>query len=224
MTPIKTLTAAIALSFAFQAAADVSNIKPLNSIALEVNSSIITYKDVSRFVKELQSKEANKGIPEAQLVQAAKTRLLERALLSDAARQQGLKVNQEAIDTEITRRAKEANITEEALYAKEAANGFAKSQYRMEVAKDLLIEHMMTSMNSDVKISDKAVDDALAAGGNLPVGEPYTVYTIRRIIVNADSQKYVGSWATHGAIHGRDCTRQGFWRDCQTLFARARSG
>ncbi|WP_032137959.1 peptidylprolyl isomerase [Kingella negevensis] len=210
MTPIKTLTAAIALSFAFQAAADVSNIKPLNSIALEVNSSIITYKDVSRFVKELQSKKVNKGIPEAQLVQAAKTRLLERALLSDAARQQGLKVNQEAIDTEITRRAKEANITEEALYAKEAANGFAKSQYRMEVAKDLLIEHMMTSMNSDVKISDKAVDDALAAGGNLPVGEPYTVYTIRRIIVNADSQENMLAVGQRMAqfmdaiAHGRD--------------------
>ncbi|MCG7656459.1 peptidylprolyl isomerase [Wielerella bovis] len=189
MTSIRTFATIMTLGLAFQAAsaADVNNIKPLNSIAFEVNGSIITYRDIERLTKELSGR--NKDIPQEQLVQAAKTRLLERALLADAAKQQGLKVPQEMIDVELARRAKAENTTIAALYEQAAANGYRRSAYRLEVAKDLLIEHMMSNLNSEVKITQNQIDDALKSGQNLPAGEPYTVYTIRRIILHADSQE-----------------------------------
>ncbi|ULJ62970.1 peptidylprolyl isomerase [Wielerella bovis] len=189
MTSIRTFATIMTLGLAFQAAsaADVNNIKPLNSIAFEVNGSIITYRDIERLTQELSGR--NKDIPREQLVQAAKTRLLERALLADAAKQQGLKVPQEMIDVELVRRAKAENTTIATLYAQAAANGYRRSAYRLEVAKDLLIEHMMSNLNSEVKITQNQIDDALKSGRNLPAGEPYTVYTIRRIILHADSQE-----------------------------------
>ncbi|ULJ65201.1 peptidylprolyl isomerase [Wielerella bovis] len=189
MTSIRTFATVMALGLAFQAAsaADVNNIKPLNSIAFEVNGSIITYRDIERLTKELSRR--NKDIPQEQLVQAAKTRLLERALLADAAKQQGLKVPQEMIDVELARRAKAENTTVSALYAQAAANGYRRGAYRLEVAKDLLIEHMMSNLNSEIKITQNQIDDALKSGQHLPAGEPYTVYTIRRIILHADSQE-----------------------------------
>ena len=189
MKNIRTLTLAIALGLGFQAAfADVGNIKPLNSIAFEVNSSIVTYGDIERMVNELKSRAANQGIPQEQLVQAAKTRLLERALLADAAKQQGMKVPNEMIDNELNRRAQAENTSVEALYAQAQKNGYRRSTYRLEVAKDLLIEHMLSGLNNDVKITDAQIDAALQQGRNLPNGEPYTVYTIRRIILSTDNQ------------------------------------
>ena len=176
MKNIRTLTLAIALGLGFQAAfADVGNIKPLNSIAFEVNSSIVTYGDIERMVNELKSHAANQGIPQEQLVQAAKTRLLERALLADAAKQQGMKVPNEMIDNELNRRAQAENTSVEALYAQAQKNGYRRSTYRLEVAKDLLIEHMLSGLNNDVKITDAQIDAALQQGRNLPNGEPYTV-------------------------------------------------
>lgn len=178
-------------SLGFQAASACAandNIKALNSIAIEANSSIITYRDIDRMVYELKSHVANQNIPDAQLIQAAKTRLLERALLADAARQQGLKVTQAGIDDEIQQRAQKINSTPDALYATAAAHGYTRHAYRMEVAKDILIEHMMSNLNNDIHISDAQINEAMKQG-NLPKAEPYTVYTIRRVILKTDKQE-----------------------------------
>ena len=106
-----------------QAMSAPTAIQPLNSIAVEVNGSIITYGDIERLVKELKSRASNQGVADAQFVQAAKTRLIERALLADAARQQNLKVNQAGIDQELEQRAKNDNTTVEKLYAKARSLG-----------------------------------------------------------------------------------------------------
>lgn len=90
MKPIRTLAAAVLVGLSLQTAG-AAEIKPLNSIAIEINSSIITYRDIERVVREFKSRPGNKDIPEAQLVQAAKNTLVERALLADAARAQDLK-------------------------------------------------------------------------------------------------------------------------------------
>ena len=82
--PVRTV-AVLMLAAAFQAAFAAGDaIRPLNSIAVEVNSSIITYGDIARMVKELRANPANKDIPDEQLSQAAKSRLVERTLLADA--------------------------------------------------------------------------------------------------------------------------------------------
>lgn len=98
------LILATTLGIAFQAA-HADTIKPLNRIAMEVNSSVITYRDIERTVRELKSRNAGQNIPEEQFVQAAKQRLLERALIADAARQQQLKATPSGIDEELKRRA-----------------------------------------------------------------------------------------------------------------------
>ena len=180
----KTLFALI-LSLTFGSVS--AEIKPLNSIVAEVNASIITYSDMNRMVRELKSRDGNQGVSDAQFIQVAKERLIERALLADAARQQNLRVTQEGIDQELQRRASEGHTTVEALYAQARHFGYTRDTYRTEVAKDMLIEYMLSDMNANIKISDNQIDD-LIKKGHIPQGEPYTVYTIRRIILNADSE------------------------------------
>ncbi|XXQ67717.1 peptidylprolyl isomerase [Neisseriaceae bacterium B1] len=185
----RTLAALIALNISFQAAAEI---KPLNSIAIEANSSIITYGDIQRVVSELKSRPANKGIAEAQLVQAAKTTLLERALLADAARQMGLKVTDKQIDAELNRRAAAEKTSVNGLYKQAAAQGYSRQAYRVEAAKNILIERMFADLTDNIKISDaqinQAISQAQSSGQALPQGKPYTVYTIRRLLLNANSQ------------------------------------
>ena len=152
--PVRTV-AVLMLAATFQAAFAAGDaIRPLNSIAVEVNSSIITYGDIARMVKELRANPANKDIPDEQLSQAAKSRLVERTLLADAARQQGLKVPGAAIDAELSRRAQEQKITVDTLYQRAAAAGWSRSQYRLETAKDMLIERMFYDIGSSVRVSD----------------------------------------------------------------------
>lgn len=192
MTKKRTIAAFFALALSFQAAA-ATTIKPLNSIAVEVNSSIITYGDIQRVIGELKGRNSNQGIPEAQLAQAAKAHLLERALLSDAARQMGLRATEQQIDAEIHRRAVAENNSIENLYAKAAAQGYPRQAYRIEVAKNLLIERMFNDLTDNIKITDaqinQAITEAQAKGQALPAGQPYTVYTIRRLLLNASGQQ-----------------------------------
>jgi len=156
---------------------------------VEVNSSIITYGDIERTVRELKSRNAGQNISEEQYVQAAKARLLERALLADAARQQNLKVTPEGIDAEIARRAAAAKTTPAALYAQAAKAGYTREAFRLEVAKDLLTDYLLNDLNADIKITDAQIDEAMAGGKPLPKAEPYTVYTIRRIALQAGNQE-----------------------------------
>ena len=174
------------LGIAFQAAQ--AEIKPLNRIAMEVNSSVITYRDIERTVRELKSRNAGQNIPEEQFVQAAKQRLLERALIADAARQQQLKATDSGIDEELKRRAALEHTTVENLYKKAQANGYTREAYRLEVAKDVLADYLLSDLNNNVNIRDAQINEALQSGAALPQGTPYTVYTIRRIILQAGSQ------------------------------------
>ena len=187
MNQLRALSVAILLGLNMQAMSATTAIQPLNSIAVEVNGSIITYGDIERLVKELKSRAGNQGVADAQFVQAAKTRLIERALLADAARQQNLKVNQAGIDQELEQRAKNDNTTVEKLYAKARSLGYTREAYRAEVAKDMLIAYMLNDANASINISDAQINEAMKAG-NLPEAEPYTVYTIRRIVLNADNE------------------------------------
>lgn len=185
-----TLAAIIALTFSVQAAAEI---KPLNSIAIEANSSIITYSDIQRVIRELKGHASNQGIPDAELVKTAKAALLERALLVDAARQMGLKATPQQIDAELNRRAIESKTTVEGLYKQAAAQGYDHETYRLEVAKNLLIERMFANLTDNITISDarvnQAIAEAKAQNTALPTGEPYTVYTIRRLVLNASGQQ-----------------------------------
>ena len=180
------LILAATLGIAFQAAQ--AEIKPLNRVVMEVNSSVITYSDIERTVRELKSRNAGQNIPEEQYVQAAKQRLLERALIADAARQQQIKATPSGIDDELKRRAAQEHTTVEGLYKKAQANGYGREAYRLEVAKDVLADYLLSDLNNNVKISDAQINEALKSGGALPQGEPYTVYTIRRIILQAGNQ------------------------------------
>ena len=180
------LILAATLGIAFQAAQ--AEIKPLNRVVMEVNSSVITYSDIERTVRELKSRNAGQNIPEEQYVQAAKQRLLERALIADAARQQQIKATPSGIDDELKRRAALEHTTVEGLYKKAQANGYGREAYRLEVAKDVLADYLLSDLNNNVKISDAQINEALKSGSALPQGEPYTVYTIRRIILQAGNQ------------------------------------
>ena len=193
MKPIRTLAAAVLVGLSLQTAG-AAEINPLNSIAIEINSSIITYRDIERVVREFKSRPGNKDIPEAQLVQAAKNTLVERALLADAARAQDLKATPAGIDAELERRAAAGKTTVQNIYAQAAALGYTREAYRTEVAKDLLITYMLQNLNSNIKITDEQVQAALnelQAKGQGPAGEPYTVYTIRRVILNAANQQHM---------------------------------
>ena len=180
------LILAATLGIAFQTAQ--AEIKPLNRVVMEVNSSVITYSDIERTVRELKSRNAGQNIPEEQYVQAAKQRLLERTLISDAARQQQIKATPSGIDDELKRRAAAENTSVENLYKKAQANGYTREAYRLEVAKDVLADYLLSDLNNNVKISDAQINEALKSGSALPQGEPYTVYTIRRIILQAGNQ------------------------------------
>lgn len=180
------LILAATLGIAFQAAQ--AEIKPLNRVVMEVNSSVITYSDIERTVRELKSRNAGQNIPEEQYVQAAKQRLLERALIADAARQQQIKATPSGIDDELKRRAALEHTTVENLYKKAQANGYTREAYRLEVAKDVLADYLLSDLNNNVNINDAQINEALKSGGALPQGEPYTVYTIRRIILQAGNQ------------------------------------
>ena len=180
------LILAATLGIAFQAAQ--AEIKPLNRVVMEVNSSVITYSDIERTVRELKSRNAGQNIPEEQYVQAAKQRLLERALIADAARRQQIKATPSGIDDELKRRAALEHTTVEGLYKKAQANGYGREAYRLEVAKDVLADYLLSDLNNNVKISDAQINEALKSGSALPQGEPYTVYTIRRIILQAGNQ------------------------------------
>ena len=185
------LILAAAFGIPFQAAQ--AEIKPLNRIAMEVNSSVITYRDIERTVRELKSRNAGQNIPEEQFVQAAKQRLLERALIADAARQQQLKATPSGIDEELKRRAAQEHTTVENLYKKAQANGYTREAYRLEVAKDVLADYLLSDLNNNVNISDAQINEALKSGAALPQGTPYPVYTIRRIILQAGNQANMGA-------------------------------
>ena len=181
------LILATTLGIAFQAA-HADTIKPLNRIAMEVNSSVVTYGDIERTIRELKSRNAGQNIPEEQFVQAAKQRLLERALIADAARQQQLKATDSGIDEELKRRAALEHTTVENLYKKAQTNGYTREAYRLEVAKDVLADYLLSDLNNNVNINDAQINEALKSGAALPQGAPYTVYTIRRIILQAGNQ------------------------------------
>lgn len=185
---LRTLTLIAALSSAFQAAAEI---RPLNSIALEVNSEIITYGAIQRTANELKARAGNQDIPQAQLLQAAKEQLLERTLLANAAKMQGLSVSEAQIDTELQRRAAAQKTTVETLYKAAAAHGYNRNAYRLETAKDLLIERQFLDLTDGIQVSEAQINAAAAqmqaAGQALPAGQPYTVYTVRRLILNANS-------------------------------------
>ena len=51
----------------------------------------------------------------------------------------------------------------------------------------MLIAYMLNDANASINISDAQINEAMKAG-NLPEAEPYTVYTIRRIVLNADNE------------------------------------
>ena len=185
------LILAATLGIAFQTAQ--AEIKPLNRVVMEVNSSVITYSDIERTVRELKSRNAGQNIPEEQYVQAAKQRLLERALISDAARQQQIKATPSGIDDELKRRAAAENTSVENLYKKAQANGYTREAYRLEVAKDVLADYLLSDLNNNVNISDAQINEALKSGAALPQGTPYPVYTIRRIILQAGNQANMGA-------------------------------
>lgn len=190
MNKTRLLAALVALGLALPVSAEIT---ALNSVAIEVNSSVITYADVQRMVNQLKSNPANKDIPFDTLTQAAKSSLFERALLSDAARQMGLKVTDEQIDFELQQRAQAEHTTVEALYELAAHHGYSQRAFRIEVAKDLLIKQVLADVTDGVKVTDaqikKVYDEAKANGTALPAGKPYTVYTIRRLILNAGNQE-----------------------------------
>lgn len=193
---LNTLTAILLCTTSLQFTYAANAIKPLNSIAAEVNGSIITYGDIER-TANLMRQSADKNVSEQQLAQAARQALLERALLADAAKNQGLKVNAAEIDTEIARRAQLAKTTIDNIYADAAHLGWSKSQYRFEVAKDLLLERITASIEDDIKITDHQIDAYIAQakqdGQVLPTGTPYTVYKVRRIVLNINKNNTASS-------------------------------
>lgn len=183
---VKTVLCAAVTAIGIQAAC-AAGIKPLNSIAAEVNGNIITYGDIERTATILRQN-AGSGVSQEQLLTAARQNLLERALLTDAARMQGLKATAAEIDNEIVRRAELAGRDVKSIYAEAARMGWNQAQYRVEVAKDLLIERMMANLEDGIKVSeediDRAITQATQEGRSLPATTPYTVYRIRRILLN----------------------------------------
>lgn len=189
MKHIKILTFSLLLASSFQAAADI---KPLNGIAAEINASIITYGDVERAVRVLRSNPASKDMTNAQLAAAARQQLIERSLMVDAAKNQGFKVTESEIDRELQRRAAVANTTVAQLYAQAASFGWSKSGYRLNIAKDVLIERLMMSINESVSVNDAQIQAYIAQsqkeGKSLPTGSPFTVYEVRRILININDK------------------------------------
>lgn len=185
-TSIRTLVLALGLAATFQAGA--AEIKALNRIAAEVNGNIITYVEIERAAKILASGGDMSGISQEQLFTAAKQNLVERVLLVDAATKENLRVSEGQIDNELNRRAALGKTTVPALYQQAARLGFSQKSYRLEVAKDLLMDYMQSKILDSITVSDSEVSAYIAkarqTGETLPQGNPYTVYTIRRIILN----------------------------------------
>lgn len=184
-TSVRTVVLALGLAASFQAAAEI---KPLNSIAAEVNGNIITYGEIERAAKVIASGGDMTGIAKEQLLTAAKQSLVERILLVDAATKENLRVSEAQIDSELNRRAALNQTTVPALYQQAARLGFSQKSYRLEVAKDLLMEHMQSKVLDSISVGDSEVSSYIAkarqTGEPLPQGNPYTVYTIRRIVLN----------------------------------------
>ena len=184
MKHIKIITLASLLAIHFQAAAEI---RVLNGVATEVNASIITYGDIERTVRLLRSNPASASISNEELAKTAKQQLMERALLVYAAKEQGLKVTSAEIDAELNRRATAAHTTVENLFNQTKKLGWSRDAYRLEVAKDLLVERMIDSMNESVKVSDNDIqayiNQAQKDGQVVPSGNPYTVYNVRRIVL-----------------------------------------
>lgn len=187
---IKTLIISSSLLIGVQAAAEI---KPINSIAVSVNATAITYGDVERVVNELKSNPDNQGIPMQTLLQNAKMTLIERALLVEAAQKMNIQVTPTQVANEIERLAKADNTSVENLYQQMKAKGISKDRFHLEVTKNLLIERMMQNLTDDITIKDEQIDQyiakAKAEGQILPNGQPFTVYTIRRVLLNAKDQQ-----------------------------------
>lgn len=185
-TSVRTLVLALGLAATFQAGA--AEIKALNKIAAEVNGNIITYGEIERAAKVIASGSDMTGISQEQLFTVAKQNLVERILLVDAATKENLRVSESQIDTELSRRAALNKTTVPALYQQAARLGFSQKSYRIEVAKDLLMDHMQSKVLDSITVGDSEVNSYIAkarqTGETLPQGKPYTVYTIRRIILN----------------------------------------
>lgn len=184
----KILTAALVLA-SFQAAAEI---KPLNSVAAEVNSTVITHNDVVRAATLLQSNPANRSIAQADLFKVAKSQLIEQALLVDAAKNAGLTATPAEVDTEIARRAAIGKTTVADVYRQAASIGVGRDAYRVEVAKALLVERMMNNMTEGIHISDGQIQAYINQAQKdkqiLPNIEPFTVYQVRRILLKINDQ------------------------------------
>lgn len=188
MKSIKLFTAAMILASSFQAAAQI---KPLNSVAAEVNASIITVGDIERAMRLLRQDSASKTISDTQLADIAKQRLIERALMVDAAQNRGLRVTPAEIDVEIQRRAAISQKNVADIYTQAKSMGWGRENYRLEVAKDILMERVIALTMEDVQVSDSKVQNYIEQskkdGTALPEGSPYTVYQIQRIVMNINN-------------------------------------
>lgn len=184
---LRILTVAVLLATSFQAAAEI---KALNKIAAEVNGNIITYGEIERTARAMAAGSDMTGIAPEQVLLAAKQSLVERILLVDAATKEGLRVSDAQVNNEINRRAALRKTTAANLIAEAKKLGFSEKTYRLEVAKDLLIDHMQSKIQDGIVVSDSDIntyiDKARKAGETLPQGEPYTVYQIRRILFNVN--------------------------------------
>lgn len=184
---LRVLTVAVLLATSFQAAAEI---KALNKIAAEVNGNIITYGEIERTARTMAVGSDMTGIKPEQVLLAAKQALVERILLVDAATKEGLRVTETQVNSEINRRAALRKTTAANLIAEAKKLGFSEKTYRLEVAKDLLIDHMQSKIQDGIVVSDSDIntyiDKARKAGETLPQGEPYTVYQIRRILLNVN--------------------------------------
>lgn len=188
---VKTFISTIALALATQNVV-AQDIYALNGIAMEINSGIVTYSDIQREVNILKVSAENNNISEEELHQAARRQLFEKALLADAARSQGLKASSSEVDAEIRRRAQLERVTEQAVYGQAEKLGWNRQQFRLSVAKDLVLERLMAQIDEQVQVSNADIaayiDEARKEGKALPQGTPYTVYTVRRIIIGIDEQ------------------------------------
>lgn len=184
---LRVLTVAVLLATSFQAAAEI---KALNKIAAEVNGNIITYGEIERTARTMAVGSDMTGIKPEQVLLAAKQALVERILLVDAATKEGLRVTETQVNSEINRRAALRKTTAANLIAEAKKLGYSEKTYRLEVAKDLLIDHMQSKIQDGIVVSDSDIntyiDKARKAGETLPQGEPYTVYQIRRILLNVN--------------------------------------
>lgn len=189
MKHIKTITTVALLAINFPVNAEI---KMLNHIVAEVNASIVTYGDVQRNMKLLRIMGQNPNISDQQLENQVKTKLIERVVLLDAAKRQKFKITPAEIDLEIKRRAQIAHISTAELMQQTRALGWKDDAYRLEVAKDLLIEHMLTNLAESIKITDSDVqayiNKAQKEGTVIPSGNPFTVYKVRRILLNINEK------------------------------------